>query len=73
MKRHALFVGVNDYTDKTFKSLRYSLSDATALSGEFAARGFDVEVLSNPKVDDVLFFMQWQRAYFSPWGAGNEV
>ena len=54
MKRHALFVGVNDYVDAAFKNLRYSLSDAVALSGAFAVRGFDVEVLSNPKAEAVL-------------------
>ena len=54
MKRHALFVGVNDYADEAFKNLRYSLSDAVALSGAFAARSFDVEVLSNPKAETVL-------------------
>ena len=54
MKRKALFVGVNNYKDKAFKDLRYSLSDAVALSGTFAARGFDVEILSNPTTEAVL-------------------
>ena len=37
MKRHALSVGVNDYADTAFKNLRYSLSNALALSGAIAA------------------------------------
>ena len=66
MKRHALFVGVNDYADTAFKNLRYSLSDAVALSGAFAARGFDVEVLSNPKADSVLGAVERKAAGLGP-------
>ena len=66
MKRHALFVGVNDYADTTFKNLRYSLSDAVALSGAFAARGFDVEVLSNPKADAVLGAVERKSSGLGP-------
>ena len=66
MKRHALFVGVNDYADNAFKNLRYSLSDAVALSGAFAARGFDVEVLSNPKADAVLGAVERKASGLGP-------
>ena len=66
MKRHALFVGVNDYADEAFKNLRYSLSDAVALSGAFAARGFDVEVLSNPKTEAVLGAVERKAAGLGP-------
>ena len=66
MKRHALFVGVNDYADNAFKKLRYSLSDAVALSGAFAARGFDVEVLSNPKADAVLAAVERKASGLGP-------
>ena len=31
MKRHALFVGVNAYDDKSIRPLRYSVPDATML------------------------------------------
>ena len=66
MNRHALFVGVNDYDDEAFKDLRYSLSDAVALSGAFAARGFEVEVLSNPKADAVLGAVERMAAGLGP-------
>ena len=66
MKRHALFVGVNDYADNAFKNLRYSLSDAVALSGAFAARGFDVEVLSNPKAETVLGAVERKMSGLGP-------
>ncbi len=66
MKRHALFVGINDYADAAFKNLRYSLSDAVALSGAFAARGFDVEVLSNPKAETVLGAVERKAAGLGP-------
>ena len=66
MKRRALFVGVNDYIDTAFKKLRYSLSDAVGLSGAFAARGFDVEVLSNPKADAVLAAVERKASGLGP-------
>ena len=66
MKQHALFVGVNDYVDTAFKNLRYSLSDAVALSGAFAARGFDVEILSNPKTEVVLGAVERKAAGLGP-------
>ncbi len=66
MKRHALFVGINDYADNAFKNLRYSLSDAVALSGAFAARGFEVEVLSNPKADAVLGAVERKSSGLGP-------
>ena len=65
-KRHALFVGVNDYADEAFRNLRYSLSDAVALSGAFAARGFEVEVLSNPKADAVLGAVERKASGLGP-------
>jgi len=85
MKRHALFVGVNHYDGKAFKNLQYSISDAVALSGVFATRGFDVEVLDNPKAEvvfgaverntsdlgsgDVFFFFFAGHGFTSPDGA----
>ena len=51
-KRHALFVGVDEYEDKNIHPLSCAVSDATALRDFFAARKdqFDrVELLVNPK------------------------
>ena len=33
MKRHALFTGVDQYTDASFQNLRYSVSDAATQDG----------------------------------------
>ncbi len=66
MKRHALFVGINDYADNAFKNLRYSVSDAAALSGAFAARGFDTTVLTNPKADEILDSVEQKVAGLGP-------
>lgn len=51
MKRHALFVGVNDYADPTIKNLVYSSEDAMELASVFRRQlKFDrVEKLINPK------------------------
>ncbi len=48
MKRHALFVGVNTYEDKTIRSLRYSVPDASVLADRFEALGFRSRLLSDP-------------------------
>ncbi len=66
MKRHALFVGINDYADASFKNLRYSMSDAAMLSGAFAARGFDTAVLTNPKADEILDSVEQKVAKLGP-------
>ena len=51
MKRHALFVGVNNYTDPTIQNLNYPSEDATELASVFRLLlKFDrVEKLINPK------------------------
>ena len=54
MKRHALFVGVDQYAEDAFKNLRYSVSDAAALAGAFTAHGFDATVLTNPSAEALL-------------------
>ncbi len=54
MKRHALFVGVDQYADASFRNLRHSVSDAAALAGAFGRHGYDTHVLTNPKTDEVL-------------------
>ena len=50
MKRHALFVGVDEYTDPTIKPLNFPSEDATALASVFQWQlNFDrVEKLTNP-------------------------
>jgi len=50
MKRHALFVGVNKYSDSTIQNLNYSSEDATELASVFRhLLKFDrVEKLINP-------------------------
>ena len=57
MKRHALFVGVDDYADPTIQNLNYPSEDATDLAGAFEwSLKFDhVEMLRNPAhADDIL-------------------
>lgn len=57
MKRHALFVGINDYADPTIQNLRCAVNDATELAGLFLHRArFDAsEALLNPgNRDEVL-------------------
>ncbi len=66
MKRHALFVGINDYADKAFKNLRYSLSDALALSVAFGRKGFETDILSNPKSEEILNAVERATAGLGP-------
>jgi formylglycine-generating enzyme required for sulfatase activity len=56
MKRHALFVGVDDYADPTIQNLRCAVNDATELAGLFLYKGgFDrAEALPNPKSREVV-------------------
>ncbi len=51
MKRHALFVGVDQYADPTIQNLRCAVNDATELAGIFLHRAkFDAsEALLNPR------------------------
>ncbi len=48
MKRHALFVGVNSYDDKSIRPLRYSVPDASVLADRFETLGFHSRLLSDP-------------------------
>ena len=48
MKRHALFVGVNTYDDKSIRKLRYSISDASVLADRFRGLGYKARILSDP-------------------------
>ena len=48
MKRHALFVGVNDYMDKDIRNLRYSIPDAAVLADRFKGFGYKTRLLSDP-------------------------
>lgn len=61
MKRHALFVGVDQYTDGHIPNLSCAVSDATDLHGFFKfGAGYDrVELLQNPAVkQDILDAVQ---------------
>ncbi len=51
MKRHALFVDVDDYADQSIQPLRCAVNDATELAGIFLHRAkFDAsEALLNPR------------------------
>ena len=51
MKRHALFVGVDQYADPTIQDLRCAVNDATDLAGFFKHKAnFDrSEALANPR------------------------
>ncbi len=57
MKRHALFVGVDDYADQTIQPLRCAVNDATELAGFFkhVARFDRAEALPNPRNCEVVF------------------
>ena len=48
MKRHALFVGVNNYMDKDIRNLRYSIPDAAVLADRFKGFGYKTCLLSDP-------------------------
>ena len=48
MKRHALFVGVNAYDDKTIRPLRFSIPDAAILADRFEGLGFRARLLPDP-------------------------
>ncbi len=54
MKRHALFVGVNAYDDKSIRSLRYSVPDATVLEDRFHRLGFKTSLLPDPTRQQLL-------------------
>ncbi len=48
MKRHALFVGVNNYEDADIRPLRYSVPDASVLADRFKRLGYKTWLLSDP-------------------------
>ena len=48
MKRHALFVGVNNYMDKDVRNIRYSIPDAAVLADRFKGFGYKTRLLSDP-------------------------
>lgn len=72
MKRHALFVGVNDYADQTIQNLHCAVNDATELAGFFKyhARFDRAEALPNPRTCDVV--LDHVRDMMSDLGAGDE-
>ena len=45
MKRHALFVGINEYKDQSISRLRCAGNDAKALCMQFAKSGFETSTL----------------------------
>lgn len=48
MKRHALFVGVNKYDDKTIRDLKFSIPDASVLADRFKGLGYKTRLLPDP-------------------------
>ena len=48
MKRHALFVGVNNYMDNDIRNLRYSIPDAAVLADRFNGFGYKTRLLPDP-------------------------
>ena len=48
MRRHALFVGVNTYDDKSIRKLRYSIPDASVLADRFKGFGYTTRLLADP-------------------------
>ena len=56
MRRHALFVGVNNYTDKDIHPLQFAVNDATDMAGFFKhCANFDrAEALTDPRNCDAV-------------------
>ena len=48
MRRYALFVGVNNYDDKSIRKLRYSIPDASVLADRFKGFGYTTRLLADP-------------------------
>ena len=53
MKRHALFVGVNKYDDKTIRDLKFSIPDASVLADRFMVLGYKTRLLPDPTVAEL--------------------
>ena len=72
MKRHALFVGVDNYADENIQDLHCAVNDATELAGFFKHRArFDrAEALPNPRNCEAIL----DRVYdmISGLGGGDE-
>ncbi len=72
MKRHALFVGVDQYADPAIQDLRCAVNDATELAGFFKHRAlFDrAEVLANPRNSAMV--LDHVQEMMDGLGAGDE-
>ncbi len=66
MKRHALFVGVNDYADPAIRNLRYSIPDASVLADRFRRAGFDTRLLPDPTRQELLEAVELGTAGLGP-------
>ncbi len=71
-KRHALFVGVDQYADQNIQGLHCAVNDATELAGFFKHRaGFDrAEALANPSNSEVV--LERVRDMLDGLGGGDE-
>jgi len=54
MKRKALFIGVNDYTDNQIRNLRFPIRDAHSMNDIFEEIGYEAKCLENPNKGDVF-------------------
>lgn len=72
MKRNALFVGVNNYSDRDIHPLRFAVEDATDLAGFFkhCAKFNRAEVLTDPRNCDAV--LERVHDMLSGLGPGDE-
>ena len=54
MKKRALFVGVNEYTDEQIRNLSCSIHDAHSMHDIFDEIGYETKCLENPSKGDVF-------------------
>ena len=65
MKRKALFIGVNEYTDPEIRNLSCSVRDAISMHDIFEEIGYDTVCLENPSKDKVLHAVSTMTAGLS--------
>lgn len=69
MKRKALFIGVNEYTDPEIRNLSCSVRDAISMHDIFEELGYQANLLENPGKGDVFHAV---RKITSDMAAGDQ-